>query len=113
MTAAEAQRHASEVEAGLAGNSADHDLARGTGESADSEVGIPALPSPSEDTPQTGPHPGADDSGSEHDEEGQTQEGGGHNSSDWAYGSSKAKRSKRAWWRNLGHGRDRSNGGGR
>ena len=113
MTAAEAQQHASEVEAGLAGNAADHDLVRGAGESSDSEVGIPASLSPSENTPEAGHHPGADDSEAEHDEEGQTQEGGGHNSSDWAYGSSKAKRSKRAWWRNLGHGRDRSNGGGR
>lgn len=33
--------------------------------------------------------------------------------SDWAYGSAEAKRSKRAWWRTLGHGRDRENGGSR
>ena len=36
-----------------------------------------------------------------------------HTASDWAYGSAEAKRSKRAWWRTLGHGRDRANGGSR
>ena len=36
-----------------------------------------------------------------------------HPASDWAYGSAEAKRSKRAWWRTLGHGRDRANGGSR
>ena len=41
------------------------------------------------------------------------QPGEEHTASDWAYGSSKSKRSKRAWWRTLGHGRDRANGGSR
>ena len=36
-----------------------------------------------------------------------------HTASDWAYGSAETKRSKRAWWRTLGHGRDRANGGSR
>ena len=41
------------------------------------------------------------------------QSGEEHTASDWAYGSTEAKRSKRAWWRTLGHGRDRANGGSR
>ena len=36
-----------------------------------------------------------------------------HTASDWAYGSAETKRSKRAWWRTLGYGRDRANGGSR
>ena len=41
------------------------------------------------------------------------QSGEEHTASDWAYGSAETKRSKRAWWRTLGHGRDRANGGSR
>ena len=41
------------------------------------------------------------------------QSGEEHTASDWAYGSAESKRSKRAWWRTLGHGRDRANGGSR
>ena len=41
------------------------------------------------------------------------QSGEEHTASDWAYGSAEAKRSKRAWWRTLGHGRDRASGGSR
>ena len=41
------------------------------------------------------------------------QSGEEHTASDWAYGSAEAKRSKRAWWRTLGHGRDRANGDSR
>ena len=52
-----------------------------------------------------------EESGSEESVAGQSDEE--HTASDWAYGSSEAKRSKRAWWRTLGHGRDRANGGSR
>ena len=41
------------------------------------------------------------------------QSGEEHTASDWAYGSAESNRSKRAWWRTLGHGRDRANGGSR
>ena len=52
-----------------------------------------------------------EESGSEESVAGQSDEE--HTASDWAYGSAEAKRSKRAWWRTLGHGRDRANGGSR
>ena len=52
-----------------------------------------------------------EESASEESVAGQSDEE--HTASDWAYGSAEAKRSKRAWWRTLGHGRDRANGGSR
>ncbi len=51
--------------------------------------------------------------GSDSDESVADQSDEEHTASDWAYGSAEAKRSKRAWWRTLGHGRDRANGGSR
>ena len=58
------------------------------------------------DAEDTGEESGSEESVAEQSDE-------EHTASDWAYGSAEAKRSKRAWWRTLGHGRDRANGGSR
>lgn len=132
MTASEAQRYASQARAGLVGDvTGQGDPAGDDLSSADAESGS-ASPAqaeqaaetsgPGESAPtqavgnpnaQAGVQPGADESEADKGEADQSEAGEGHDSSDWAYGSSKAKGSKQAWWRNLGHGRDRSNGGGR
>lgn len=136
MTASEAQQYASRLRNGIVEEVGDSSTDRGEKKNHDSvspssepgqgsasnvhaDQGEGGLIAQSSDTLDVDNSSHADEQdtlpgeqGGSHDEKTGSKEVEEHDSSDWAYGSAKAKGSKRAWWRNLGHGRDRSSGGG-